>query len=321
VTFFAALDLLAAVAIGLAVTGLSWLLVSRLAPIDAPGARRTHITPTPRAGGLGIAVVALVVAWQFPGYALWLIPALGFVGLLDDFFPQPAALRLTLQILLCTIAVMELGDVWPEGPVFFLRLAMVLIAVWLVNAANFFDGRNGLLAGNFVLLLLTLPAIFIEWRFAVVFAGLWLGFIPFNFPHARLFMGDVGSYLIGGAMAWLYLQAAQGSLAQALAVLVAMSAILIDTSLTLLLRALAGKRVWRAHREHLYQWLARAGYSDVKLLAAYLVYAAISIWAARTVAMQNSHYAVIYTVIWGLASAFAWLQLRMQLLRWVRARR
>jgi UDP-N-acetylmuramyl pentapeptide phosphotransferase/UDP-N-acetylglucosamine-1-phosphate transferase len=253
-----------------------------------------------------------------PTLELWLLSALAGLGLLDDFFPQPAALRLALQLAFCSIAVSSLGDIWPSGPVVLVRIALVVSAVWLVNAANFFDGRNGLLAGNHALFLLSLPVIGVHWPMAIPLAGLWLGFLPFNFPHARIFMGDVGSYLAGGTLAWVALQAAQSSIVKTLGVLVAMSAMLADPTLTLLWRLIQGKRVHLAHREHLYQWLARTGVSDTKLFAIYLVYACLSVLMARWMVMQRSFNAVIMLLLWCTLSSLVWLSARQYVLRKVR---
>ena len=282
----------------------------KIGRVDAPGGRHTHLVPTPRSGALGIALVSVCLVYFHPGAELWLLTALAGVGLLDDLFPQPASLRMALQFAFCGFAAYCLGDVWPEGPIFLVRLVLILSAVWLVNAANFFDGRNGLLTGNFVLFLFALPIIGVHWSLAVPMAGLWLGFLPFNFPRAKIFMGDVGSYLIGATLAWLMLRAAQNSLAQSLAILVAMSSMIADPTLTLILRITQGKAVWRAHRQHLYQMLARTGLSDTKLLANYLVYACLSFLMARWITMQTSLNACYLTALWCACSLLLWSFLR-----------
>ncbi len=286
----------------------------KIGRIDAPGARHTHLAPTPRAGALGIALVTVGAVYFHPGNELWLLTALAGLGLLDDLFPQPAFLRMALQFAFCCFAAYGLGDVWPDGPVFLVRLALILSAVWLVNAANFFDGRNGLLAGNFILFLFALPVFGVHGVMAVPMAGLWLGFLPFNFPRAKIFMGDVGSYLIGACLAWLLLQAAQRSATQLLALLVAMSSMIADPTLTLILRITQGKPVWRAHRQHLYQMLARTGLSDTKLLVNYLVYACLSFLMARWITMQTSLNALYLTALWCVISSMLWLILRRKVL-------
>jgi UDP-N-acetylmuramyl pentapeptide phosphotransferase/UDP-N-acetylglucosamine-1-phosphate transferase len=304
-----------AILLGLIATALSWGLMRALGRLDQPDARRTHHQATPRAGALGIALICMVYALQHEGAQLWLIPALAGLGLLDDLFPQSALLRLTLQLAFCTIAVVAQGDPWPDGPVIVIRVLMTLSAVAIINAANFFDGRNGLLSSNFILLLLCLPLLGVHWPAAILLAGLWLGFLPFNFPRARIFMGDVGSYCIGATLAWLWLSNAQSSSASSMAFLVACSGILADPILTLLLRLLQGKKVWQAHREHLYQWLARSGFSDLKLVSAYLVYAGLSILVARFMVMQTDVVAALLGATWCIATTLFWRYARLGVLR------
>ena len=304
-----------ALALGLLATGLSLVLMRRIGRVDAPGARHTHLIPTPRAGALGIALIVFCLVYAHAGSELWLLTALAGLGLLDDFFPQPAFLRMALQFAFCCFAAYGLGDVWPDGPIFLVRLALILAAVWIVNAANFFDGRNGLLAGNFIVFLFALPMIGIRWEMALPLAGLWMGFLPFNFPRAKIFMGDVGSYLIGATLAWLMLHTAQISLVQLLAILVAMSSMIADPTLTLILRIVQGKPFWRAHRQHLYQLLSRTGLSDTKLLVNYLVYACLSFLMARWITMQTSLNACYLTALWCVLSSLLWGFSRRKVLR------
>ncbi len=303
-----------ALALGMLSTGMSLVVMRKIGRIDAPSARHTHLVPTPRAGALGIALVTVCFVYWHPGYELWLLTALAGLGLLDDLFPQPAFLRMALQFAFCGFAAYGLGDVWPDGPVLLVRLALILSAVWLVNAANFLDGRNGFLAGNFVVFLFALPAAGVHGVWAMPMAGLWLGFLPFNFPRAKIFMGDVGSYLIGACLAWLLLHAAQRSSTQLLALLIAMSSMIADPTLTLILRITQGKPVWRAHRQHLYQILARTGLSDTKLLAIYLVYACLSFLMARWITMQTSLNALYLAALWCVLSSSLWLILRRKVL-------
>jgi UDP-N-acetylmuramyl pentapeptide phosphotransferase/UDP-N-acetylglucosamine-1-phosphate transferase len=318
-------DVLAGCALGLAATGLSLLLMRALNRIDAPGARHTHSVPTPRGGALGIAVLSTWFVTAHAGRELWLIPAMAGLGLLDDFYPQRAWLRLALQMMLCSVALVSMGDSWQDGPILLTRLTLCVVAVGIVNAANFLDGRNGLLAANAVFLLCALPFLSIHWPLAWPLAGLWLGFLPFNFPRAKLFMGDVGSYLIGGTLAWLMLHSTHRTMTHSIGMLVAMSAILADPALTLLLRISQGKRVFNAHRQHLYQLLARTGTSDMKLLALYLVYAGLSVLVARWIMTNrapsdvlgfNQHTNVALTLLlWCCGSSALWLLARRFTLR------
>jgi UDP-N-acetylmuramyl pentapeptide phosphotransferase/UDP-N-acetylglucosamine-1-phosphate transferase len=316
-------DLLAAFAIGAAATALSWLFVRRFAPQDVGGGRRSHQGRTPRAGGLGVAMMlSTLLYWLYPDLeALWLIPAMAMLGLLDDFFPQPALLRLVLQLALALLAVIDMGDLTLQSGASLVRIALALVLVGFVNLANFFDGRNGLLTGCFIVVMLISPWLGVQHKLAWVVAGLWLGFLPFNFPRAKLFMGDVGSYCIGATLGLICLQMTYVSSDGALAFLLACFGILLDPVLTLLKRGFAGKAVWQAHREHLYQFFARTGANETKLLAGYALYtlmsAALAVWALHGPA--NAIWVAF--LVWGLTSAVLWFCLRRAVLAYARRAR
>lgn len=317
--------ILVCLATGFAATYLSLLLMRALGRIDQPMQHHTHTTATPRAGALGIVVLALVYLMIDPqrhfASGIWLIPALGLLGLVDDLYPQPAWQRLSWQLALCAVVVVNLGDSDPSGPARLVRVINIFVAVAMINAANFFDGRNGLLAGNFIFLLLALPILGVKWLLALPLAALWLGFLPFNFPRARIFMGDAGSYFIGATLAWLWLRVGFDSRREALSLLVVMSAILADPVLTLLTRASQGKKIWRSHREHLYQWLARSGLDDRTLLLSYLAYALISAFWARWMMQVSTLYALGLTALWCLGTSVLWMAARRRVLAHARARR
>ena len=146
--------------------------------------------------------------------------------------------------------------------------------MWSINLHNFMDGINGLLTCQAIFVFITL-ALLAGWRGADGAAGLacaaaCAGFLPFNFPHARVFMGDVASgvlgFLIGVAVLWF---AVSPRMAAASGVVLC-SAFVIDATCTLLSRMLRGRRWYSAHREHLYQWLARSGFSHAGVVALYI---------------------------------------------------
>jgi UDP-N-acetylmuramyl pentapeptide phosphotransferase/UDP-N-acetylglucosamine-1-phosphate transferase len=99
-----------------------------------------------------------------------------------------------------------------------------------------------------------------------------LGFLPFNFPRARIFLGDVGSTVLGLWIGYVSLEGARRGAFSFGTALIASSAFALDAGATLGTRMLRGKRWWRAHREHLYQWLHRAGFSHSRVVALYLAW-------------------------------------------------
>jgi UDP-N-acetylmuramyl pentapeptide phosphotransferase/UDP-N-acetylglucosamine-1-phosphate transferase len=279
-----------------------------------PAARRLHQHATPRGGLLALALLLVIYTLYLqPGGAFWLIPAMAILGLLDDLSPQPAALRLLMQTALMCVAISQLGDPWPDGPVLWIRIACVLGAVWIVNAANFLDGANGLLSGLMILFLIFLPAIGMSKSTStLLMAALLAGFFTMNFPRARVFMGDVGSYLIGGMLAWFSLHAAHQSAPHFFSVLILMSPFLLDPTCTLLVRTFAGKRVWQAHSEHTYQLLLKAGIGVVKLLLLHIVYFLMSLALANYFYRQalSPQSLAGLLCLWTAFSVGSWLLLR-----------
>jgi len=271
------------------VTKVSIRYAHRRGMLDQPGARRSHDVATPRGGGIGIVVAAIVAclfervihvdAQPWPLIVGMLLVATA--GWIDDHRGLGVLPRLALHVLAAAIVVWSLRAPVATGlasPV--LRAgayAIALIAcVWSINLHNFMDGINGLLAAQaaFVLLVLAVlcattlngsahAALLLLWAAAT------LAFLPFNFPRARVFMGDVGSGVLGFLIAVGVLWQTQVAETAAASGFIACSAFVIDATCNLLSRMLRGKRWYSAHREHLYQWMTRTGMSHPRVVAWY----------------------------------------------------
>ncbi|WP_244444069.1 lipopolysaccharide biosynthesis protein [Arenimonas donghaensis] len=279
-----------AVAFALALVWRAWAI--RRGVLDAPDDRRLHDTPTPRGGGIGIALVLLVAAaWLGDGRG-WFVAGLvlcGGAGLIDDIRPLPPLAKGLLQALgaACLAAGFPLlPELW--GVALGHLLAWVLVLV-LVNFWNFMDGSNGLATSQAMLAALGLAALVpaaasVTWL-AVALAAACLGFLPLNFPRARLFLGDVGSHVLGYALAALLLMAATPAGPRAWLLVLPVSAMVLDAGLTLLSRTRRRQVVWRAHREHLYQRAVAHGWSHAGICALYagwsLAAIALALWLAR----------------------------------------
>lgn len=260
--------------------------------VDHPGERRLHQAPTPRGGGIGIALVLLVAsAWLGEGrtaFALGLVLCAG-AGLVDDLRPLPPALKLALQV----AGALCLAWAFPLLPALLGKplgvAAAALFVVGLVNVWNFLDGSNGMattqaLLSALGLALLAPAAAGLAWLAVALAAGC-LGFLPLNFPRARLFLGDVGSHALGYGVAALGLMAAaQADAAQAWLLLLPPSVLLIDAGLTLVARARRRQVLWQAHREHLYQRAVARGWSHAGVCALYAAWTVAACALALAVA-------------------------------------
>ena len=260
-------------------------LLRRLTVLDLPGERSSHSVPTPRGGGAPIAVGLLVAASLAPGagdaglaFAV-AVSFFGLLGLADDLRGLSALSRLAVAAAgaagVATLLVLRL----PLPPLA-LAAAAVAAAVWLVgfvNAFNFMDGVNGI-SGAHALIGGVAYACLAGWRqdgFGVA-AGLALAagacaFLPWNAGRARVFLGDVGSYSIGAALAVLAVRLIiDGAPVEAVGGPVALY--LADVAWTLQRRVRGGERWLEAHRTHVYQRWCDAGWShqEVTLLTSAL---------------------------------------------------
>jgi UDP-N-acetylmuramyl pentapeptide phosphotransferase/UDP-N-acetylglucosamine-1-phosphate transferase len=243
--------------------------------LDVPGQRSSHAEPIPRGSGIAPAVgatVALATASALDGQAraglLAVSLAFGAVGFLDDVVGVPALRRLALQVVAAALAVWWLVASWDGSQTWRVAVAggALLWLVSYVNAFNFMDGIDGmsvaqvLVAGtawSVVGHVENVPALVTG---SLVITGAALGFAPFNFPRARMFLGDGGSYFFGAWLAGLAVMAVLARVPPE-AVLAPLSLYLADTGTTLLRRVRRGDVWYLPHREHAYQRLVQLGWT------------------------------------------------------------
>ncbi len=269
--------------------------------LDVPNERSSHKTPTPRGGGLAVAVVLLVgsVAFAthsvvFPLDVLWAYIAgaalVGGVSLADDMLGVQAGLRLCAHVAAAGVAIAGLGwfhavSVPWLGNIEFGRLGIVLTLLWIVgvtNIYNFMDGIDGLAAGQAVVAGLFWLAASLDGnspRIAVLSCmtvGASLGFLLHNLPPARIFLGDVGSTALGFTFAILPLLAGRETQRAGLWVFGALciAPFAFDGTWTILRRIGRRENLFEPHRSHLYQRLVAGGSSHGRVTA---IYAALAV--------------------------------------------
>ena len=322
----------------LSAVGLTWWLcspASQLTFLDHPNERSLHAAPTPRTGGLAIfggiivgLTFSLVLEWS--GFSVWragsvpsgrpefwilgLILIVGIVSIWDDQASLPIGLRL------CVHALAAGGVVWGAGPTvstiwlpFLGKVSLgwlaapvtILFIVWMTNLYNFMDGMDGFAAGMTVFGFGMLG--YMGWSgghqlilvLSLLVTAATGGFLLFNLPPARIFMGDVGSVTLGFAAGALAVRGVDDGLFDAWVPLLIFSPFIVDATVTLLRRLRRGKRVWRAHREHYYQRLVLAGWGHRK-----------TVLAEYTIMLACGVSAVAYTQTgepWRLAILLGWV--------------
>ncbi len=288
-----------------------WLLRRRV--MDYPESRRSHTAPTPRGGGLAC-VAALLLAWlAWPGaWSGWwqlimVVVFMAAVGWLEDRHQLPALWRLLAQVAVAVALLAAVGglttirifgfavDAW------WLWTTLAAVAVvWLINVYNFMDGSDGMAAGQGLWAGLVTAWLFASAgqlqlaAFSLAAAGAWGGFLVWNRPPARLFMGDAGALALGALMAGCaVLGAASGSISVWVSFMVS-GLFVVDATATLLARAVRGEQWYTAHRQHAYQRLLDLGWSHGGVVGLYML---INVFVVLPVIAAASRWPHLDTVL------------------------
>ncbi len=311
--------------------------------LDHPNGRKAHARPTPKGGGLGpvlafmLGMLALFLVMApnpaaEAGHAAVILAAavIAGVSLADDIHDFRFLVKLGAQAVAALVAigtglVLHTLSLPFLGPVALGPLGLAITLLWILgctNAVNFLDGMDGLVAGVVVISGAALAGVAaIEGGWFIFAAALFLtagflGFLPFNLPPARIFMGDVGSQFAGFMLAVLAVAAAglDGRQVSFLIVPLLLFGLLFDAAFTLARRALARERLSEAHRSHLYQMALRAGVPVRHVLAAHwgfaLFHAALAfVFLALPVELKP------YVVLPPLLLQLAWLAFVLRRMR------
>lgn len=281
--------------------------VSRLYLLDHPNERSLHTHPTPRTGGvamlvgLGVALPVWLIIVDVMGPILWLLSGTGLVAMLsflDDRNGVSVGVRFLGHIVGASFVVLGAGLMLPSfsqhtlWPLWVGVGLSVLFLVWMINLYNFMDGMDGLAAGMAVIgfsAFAVMGALANNLSFLVInltIVGAAGGFLVFNFPPARIFMGDTGSATLGILAGTLCLWGAQEAVFSFWAGLLVFSPFIVDATVTLVRRILQRERIWVAHKTHYYQRLVLLGWGHRKtVLAAYILMLACAgsaMWIARS---------------------------------------
>jgi len=290
------------------ITGWARRRAIRHAILDIPNERSSHRTATPRGGGIAIVLVMTIVASL--AWAHGVLPAPVWLALLggllvaaagyaDDRRPLRPAVRLAAHFGAAAWAAYWLGGLPPlqigahvavpgAGGYVLLMLAIV----WTLNLFNFMDGIDGLAASEALFVaalgaLLSVAANPGTLALAWVLAAACLGFLWWNWPTARIFLGDVGSGYLGYTVAVLAVSAARATPQGAWVWLILGGAFFVDATVTLVRRLLRGERPYEAHRSHAYQHLVRRCGSHAPVT---LLYLGINVlWLAPLAWLASEH--------------------------------
>jgi UDP-N-acetylmuramyl pentapeptide phosphotransferase/UDP-N-acetylglucosamine-1-phosphate transferase len=286
-----------------------------------PNARSSHRVPTPQGAGIAVISATLLVASLWAAWANVAIPpalvmatiVIALVGFADDIVSLPVLVRLVLQAA-CVGAVIfnapETARIVPALPLALERGLILLAGVWFVNLVNFMDGLDLMTVAEVVpvtaaLLLLgwladlSWPAVLL----ATALCGAMLGFVPFNKPVAKVFLGDVGSLPIGLLLGWCLLDLAWHG--QPAAALLLPGYYLADATLTLFRRIVRREPFWSAHRSHFYQRATDNGFTVLRVIGeVFVLNLLLAVLALVTVRAGSLASAIVATLAGAIAIAF-----------------
>jgi len=271
---------IAAFVLSAGITGLMRVYAQQSNLLDVPNQRSSHRVATPRGGGISIVVVFLGVVTGlyffgslptdvFSSFAVGGVLIAG-IGFADDHSDIPAKWRFLVQIIAVTFAVTMLGglpDIQLGDKPVDLGIAgdatAIVFTVWLINLYNFMDGIDGIaaveafcIAGSAFVILSIGDSGYIA-ALLVVFAATAVGFLVWNWPPAKIFMGDVGSGFIGFVLAMFAIISSSMGLLPIWSWLILAGVFVVDSTITLVTRVINGEEWYSAHNNHAYQKASR----------------------------------------------------------------
>lgn len=294
--------------------------------LDHPNERSLHSKPIPRTGGVAvlmailtsICIVIFVGGFENSnrlllfGFGLLLVAIISF---LDDRYSLSVIVRFSIHIASATIiviggwvpAILNLPLISVNWPIVVASFFTVLFIVWMINLYNFMDGMDGFAAGMAIFGFGTLGiAGYLNGEIlftlvSSVIAGSAAGFLIFNFPPARIFMGDTGSSILGYLAAVMLLWAEQLQLMPLWLGVLLFSPFILDATVTLVRRSLRGEKFWLPHKTHYYQRLVELGWGHRRtVLAEYILMLILSITVISILNQPNGLIGITALVVWSI---------------------
>jgi UDP-N-acetylmuramyl pentapeptide phosphotransferase/UDP-N-acetylglucosamine-1-phosphate transferase len=242
--------------------------------------RSSHTTPTPHGGGIALSLTWFLglVYLYFMGeiesnlfYALLFGAVISIVSFFDDIYELSPKLRLVVQSLVAIIGIVAIGGLNQIDLGFYIienqiitNIFAFFMIVWFINLYNFLDGINGYAGSEAVFLALAGFVLFGGAHFSVLAVAV-LGFLFWNWNKAKIFMGDVGSTLLGYNISILTLYYANQESSNLWIWIILFGVFWFDATLTLLRRKRNGEQLSQAHKKHAYQRLTQSGWSHYKV--------------------------------------------------------
>ncbi|PSW03893.1 MraY family glycosyltransferase [Photobacterium lipolyticum] len=251
--------------------------------LDHPNHRSSHSVPTPRGGGIAVVIMIIaMLSWAtIRQQELFLfivgLTMVAIVGFIDDHRPLPASIRFSVHLIAALFTVIALPLPAIDFGLFTLNASWVLIPIfiisiaWLINLYNFMDGIDGFASSQAISVLVSLALLLnvsgntdtaIQ---LILLSAPIIGFLIWNWPKAKIFMGDACSGFLGIFICGVGLYLAATTDINLWCWLILMAAFITDATYTLLTRMLTGQRFSQPHRSHSYQILSRRWNSHLRV--------------------------------------------------------
>ena len=306
---------------------LSWVLTYAVKEIaikkvlvDIPNDRSSHTTPTPHGGGIAIAITWFTgIGYLFAigqieldlFYALMVGALIAIVSYLDDLYELNPKVRFIVQLFVALVGLWFLGGLSKldfglftiENQILTNIIAVVAI-IWFINLYNFLDGIDGYAGSEAIFLGVAGYLLFGDAQFMVLIVSV-LGFLIWNWHKAKIFMGDVGSTLLGYNVA-IFAIYYQNSGTSIIIWLILFGLFWFDATLTLYRRYKNKEQLSEAHKKHAYQRLTQSGWSHSRVVLYSMAVNAV-LFLFSWLAMENSS---LTLVLFGISVIFLYLVLR-----------
>ena len=310
-------------------------VTQRVGLLDVPNERSSHFLPTPRMGGVPMVAAATLAfgGWLFLSageisflkglpYTFLFALAMFVLGFYDDLRNLSPLVRFLVQFV---SALLLLAFLAPHLPVVFLGkwvlpgwawvIPGAFWAVWMLNLYNFMDGIDGLAGGEAAVASSFFFLVFSYygesgWAIAnLVVAAASMGFLVYNWPPAKIFMGDGGSAFLGAFYGMQSVVAALSTSVPFLVLVLPFANFILDTTFTLFRRMFRGETWYQAHRSHIYQRMTDLGMTHRKVTSIELLVVAASCAAAAACiqAGLQMRIALAVSVTAGIACGGLWV--------------
>ena len=227
--------------------------------LDKPVDRSSHVSNTPTSAGIVFLLIHLIYVFLNKKYELLLILPIGILGMVDDIFNINQIYRLffqTINVFLISFLFIDF-DTFSNLQLFnsFIPLIVFFVGVALVNFVNFMDGIDGLVAVNMILIFLNYS---LTNNLDLIYLPIVLSiFLFYNWPPAKIFMGDAGSTFLG--LLLFYVIFSNNELHSSIISLLTASALLMDSLICIIRRIYYKENIFSPHKKHLYQRLHQKG--------------------------------------------------------------